>query len=169
MTIKQVLLVPVACVAALAAAQDAGRVERMIEDDTNTFRREEGLPRVKASPKLERAARHFVEYMAQTDRYGHTVDGKKPHERAQAAGYDYCLVAENIAYQYSSTGFRTPELAHGLFEGWKKSPGHRRNMLEPDALDTAVAVARSPHTGRWYAVQMFGRPRSSPADCARGR
>lgn len=49
------------------------------------------------------------------------------------------------------------ELASRYFEGWKKSPGHRRNMLEASVTDTAVAVARSARTGRYYAVQLFGR------------
>jgi hypothetical protein len=33
-------------------------------------------------------------------------------------------------------------------------------MLDPDVTETGVAVARSEQTGYYYAVQMFGRPRS---------
>jgi len=97
--------------------------------------------------------------MARTDRYGHAADGSQPADRARARGYDYCLISENIAYQYSSEDFATADLARRNFEGWKDSPGHRRNMLEPAATDTAIAVARSSRTGRYYAVQMFGRSR----------
>ncbi len=35
----------------------------------------------------------------------------------------------------------------------------RKNMLAPEVTETGVAVARSGKTGRYYAVQMFGRPR----------
>ncbi len=33
-------------------------------------------------------------------------------------------------------------------------------MLNPDVRDTGVAVVQSDSTGYWYAVQMFGRPKS---------
>ena len=33
-------------------------------------------------------------------------------------------------------------------------------MLEPDATETGVAVARNPESGYFFAVQMFGRPKS---------
>ena len=57
-------------------------------------------------------------------------------------------------------GLTVDSLARGLFEGWKHSPGHRRNMLDPDVVDTGVAVALSGATQRYYAVQEFGRPRA---------
>jgi hypothetical protein len=68
------------------------------------------------------------------------------------------MVAENIAYQFHSRGFRAADLARRVVEGWKASPSHRRNMLNPDAADIGVAVAHSAGSGRYYAVQMFGRP-----------
>jgi uncharacterized protein YkwD len=145
---------------ALAQRVDLSGAERLIVDATNAFRREEGLGPVKSDAALGHAARDFAEFMARTDRYGHTADGRNPGDRATGNGYGYCLVAENIAYQYNSAGFRTAELARGFVEGWKHSPGHRKNMLDPAATDTAVAVARSASSGRYYAVQMFGRPKS---------
>src|ERR1700730_10207114 len=42
---------------------------------------------------------------------------------------------------------------------WKKSPGHRKNMLDPDSTEIGVGVARS-KDGKYYAVQDFGRPQS---------
>lgn len=99
--------------------------------------------------------------MARTERYCHQADGKEPADRAARHGYDYCLVAENISYQYSSADFHTADLAQRYVEGWKSSPGHRKNMLSRDATDTAVAVARSEKSGRYYAVQMFGRLKSA--------
>ena len=81
-------------------------------------------------------------------------------QRVKIQGYDYCLVSENISYQYSSVDFGTTELADRYVEGWKASPGHRKNMREPAIVDMAAAVVKSPRTGRYYAVQMFGRPKS---------
>src|SRR5262249_23915200 len=127
---------------------------------TNAFRKEQGREKVRRDAKLTRAAEYFAGYMARTDRYGHSADGQRPAARATKYGYAWCIVLENIAYEYNSRGFTTAELAEGFFEGWKNSPGHRRNMLDPDVTDTGVAVARSDKTGYYYAVQMFGRPKS---------
>ena len=102
---------------------------------------------VAASPdeNLAKTARYFADYMARTDNYGHTADGRQPSARATEHGYDYCVVAENIAYQFSSTSFETGELVDGFVEGWKQSPGHRKNILDDTVIDTGVAVAYSDH------------------------
>jgi hypothetical protein len=146
------------------AAPDLPRVEEIVRDRTNDFRREQGLAALATHARLQAAARYFAEYMARTDRYGHEADGKEPSERARRHGYDYCFVAENISYQYSSEDFTTSDLARRYVEGWKGSPGHRRNMLAPIATDTGVAVRRSAKSGRYYAVQMFGRPDSASVE-----
>ena len=124
---------------------------------TNEFRAQEGRQRVASNARLLDAARYFADYMAKTGRFGHEADGATPAARAKQHGYDYCVVSENIAYEYSSAGFATRELAQGFVEGWKRSPGHRRNMLDPDVTETAVAVAQGT-PGHYYAAQLFGRP-----------
>src|SRR5207247_1737903 len=45
-------------------------------------------------------------------------------------------------------------------KGWKDSPPHRKNLLDPDIDEIGVGVAHSSHTGKYYAVQDFGRPKS---------
>ncbi|HMC16454.1 MAG TPA: CAP domain-containing protein [Albitalea sp.] len=133
---------------------------RLVVAQTNEFRQSQGLVTLTPNAQLNAAAREFADFVARTDRYSHEADGREPAQRAQAHGYDYCLVAENIAYEYSSEGFATQELARDLVEGWKHSPGHRRNMLDDAAAETGVAIAQSARTGRYYAVQIFGRPQS---------
>lgn len=135
-------------------------VVKAIVQGTNGFREKEELAPLTVNAELTETAQYFADYMARTDRYGHTADDQQPAERAAAHGYEFCIVAENIAYQYSSTGFRTKVLAGKFVTGWKESPGHRRNMLDPDVTETGVAVAQSEQTGHYYAVQMFGRPKS---------
>ena len=143
-----------------AAGPDLPAVERLVVEGTNELRREHGLDALAANASLQRAARYFADYMARTDRYGHQADGAEPAERAARFGYEWCQVSENISYQYTSATFGTTELAGRYVEGWKRSPGHRKNMLDGDDVHTALAVARSGKTGRYYAVQLFGRPRS---------
>lgn len=146
--------------ASACQAADLARVEELVEQGTNRFRAEQGLGCLAPDAKLERAARALADFMARTDEYGHTADGSTATDRVRRAGYDDCLVSENIALQYSSADFDPAELARRFVEGWKGSPGHRKNMVDPDATDLAVAVTRSPHTKYYYGVQVFGRPRS---------
>ena len=50
------------------------------------------------------------------------------------------------------------KLAEDFVQGWKDSEGHRKNMADENMMHVGVAVARSPATGGYYAVQLFGRP-----------
>jgi hypothetical protein len=122
---------------------------------------EEKQPPVQSDAKLQETAQSFANYMADTDRYGHTADDRRPAERAAAKEYKYCIVLENIAYAFRSSGYDASGLADQFVSGWKKSPGHRKNMLDPDVTETGVAIARSEKTGYYYAVQLFGRPKSA--------
>jgi S1-C subfamily serine protease len=66
------------------------------------------------------------------------------------------MVSENIAYGYAPRGGRADGLAGTFVRMWKESEGHRRNLLDANATELGVGVARSEKTGRCYAVQMFG-------------
>jgi uncharacterized protein YkwD len=137
----------------------ADAVQRIISR-TNAFRQQEGRSPVPTNPQLMATVRDFATFMARTGQYGHTADGQSPEARAKAHGYDACLIAENIAYQLNPAGFTTEALAEGFFEGWQHSPDHRKNLLDPAVTETGVGVARSEQTGAYFAVQLFGRPKS---------
>ena len=137
------------------------QVEQAIVRRTNRFRENNDLSALDVNQQLQEAAEYFADFMARTGKYGHTADGQRPSERARQHGYEFCIVSENIAYQYSSAGFETQELAQGFVQGWKNSPGHRENMLDPHVTETGVGVAHSDQTGSYFGVQMFGRPRSA--------
>ncbi len=136
-------------------------VEQEIFKKTNAFRQDEGRQKVDIDETLNKTATQFANYMARTDRYGHYAEGKGPAKRAEEQGYDYCVIAENIAYEFKTKGFKTDKLAEGFVTGWKNSPPHRRNMLKRSVTETGVAVAQSHKTGVFYAVQIFGRPKSA--------
>jgi len=126
---------------------------------TNAFRGEQKLGPLQQNADLAEAAGSFASFMARTNQYGHAADGSTPAARADHFGYAHCIVAENIAYQFSSGGLSTEALSKQFFEGWQRSAGHRTNILDADVTQTAVAIARSADTGYFYAVQMFGRPK----------
>jgi uncharacterized protein YkwD len=139
---------------------DLNRSAQQVIDRTNRFRQDQKWDTVTVNPKLMETAKDFADFMARTDLYGHEADGRDPAGRAKQHGYDDCLVAENIAYAFSSAGFTTEGLARQLVEGWENSPPHRKNLLDADVTETGVAVARSADTGLYYAVQVFGRPKA---------
>ena len=152
-----IFAMPVAAVAAERTVSIAS-AERQVVERSNVFRRSQSLGPVTPDRTLTASAQAFAAYMAQTDRYGHEADGRQPSERAQAQGYAYCMVAENIAMLYHSVGFDTDELAAKYVQGWIDSPGHRKNLLATEATDIGVGIAQSARSGRYYAVQLFGRP-----------
>lgn len=150
-----------------ALALDLVQTAEDIVEKTNRFRIEERVAQVVPQKALAGAAREYAQFLAATDRFGHTADGSKPSERVRRQGYEYCMVSENIAYQFRSQGFKSPEeLAQRFVEGWKGSPGHRANLRDREATEIGVAVVQSDHTQRYYAVQVFARPhRARGAPC----
>ena len=136
------------------------RVEQMIMQQTNQFRKKRDREILETEKRLQQTARDFAAYMARTDRYGHQADARSSAERARAHDYPLCLIAENIAYFFATEGFETEELARQAVDGWIDSPPHRENMLRKHVTETGVGVAQSEQTGVFYAVQLFGRPTS---------
>ena len=135
-------------------------VEQAIIQKTNEFRESNELRAVKPDKSLTQAAKNFAEFMARTGKYGHRADGTTPAERAEAEGYNYCVVRENIAYRTNTGEVTAKSLIEVFVQGWIDSPPHRENMLAEYVTDTGVAVATTDNV-TYYAVQMFGRPRSA--------
>ena len=156
-----IALLACACAAPQIGAADLEEAARRVVEQTNRFRTAQRLSEQAVNATLGRTAREFARFMAKTGKYGHTADGRTPAERASAHGYDYCVVLENIAYVYRSRDFPSAtELAADMVEGWKQSPEHRKAMLDDAATETGVAIARD-RDGRYFGVQMFGRPKSA--------
>jgi hypothetical protein len=143
----------------MATLPDLSQTEIAIVEMTNAFRKEHRLGEVKPNAALMAAARSLAAYLATTGTFGHEADGRSPAERAEAEGYHYCLISENLAMNLDSRGFESRALARVAVEGWKNSPGHRANMLQPTITETGVAVARAPaRNPKFISVQMFARP-----------
>jgi uncharacterized protein YkwD len=144
---------------ARAAGADTAEAAKHIFERTNELRAAQGLQPLGTSGELAAAANGFARYMAETGSYGHRADARQPVERATREGYDYCIVSENIARLYRSAGYDAQGLAVDMVEGWKQSHEHRRAMLDRAVTQTGVGVAQD-EKGRYYGVQMFGRPKT---------
>ncbi len=154
-----------AAIALTAAAASPAPSPEAMEDRilaaANAFRADNHLAPLRSDPILAGQARAFAEYLARTGKFSHTADGRDPGQRARAAGYDYCDLAENIAFASDDSGFEENRLVRVFMNGWEHSPGHRRNLLDPEAVQTGVGVARTPGEVQTYlAVEEFGRPAS---------
>lgn len=111
----------------------------------NDYRSAEGLTPLAWSPQLEAAARRHAADMAATGDLTHRgSDNSTSGARAQAEGYDWCRIAENIAFGYPDQQM--------VLEGWKTSPGHRRNLLLADVQDFGIAQVQQD-----YWVLVLGR------------
>jgi cysteine-rich secretory family protein len=145
----------------MASLPDLPQTEIAIVEMTNAFRRESRLGALAPNRALTLAARAFADYLAKSGKFAHEADGREPAQRAEAQGYRYCLVAENLALNLDSRGFETRQLARDVVEGWKTSPGHRANMLLPHATEIGVAIVRAPDKNpKFVSVQLLGRPES---------
>jgi uncharacterized protein YkwD len=133
---------------------------KAIFDEINKFRKSKKLVPVVRNDVLDQTAQSFAEFMASTGKYGHFADGRSFFDRAAAQGYDYCLIEENIAMEFKSNGYATGPLAHKFAGGWENSPPHQQNILNPAVTQTGVGIAQSQETGAYFAVQLFGRPKS---------
>lgn len=130
-------------------------VERDVVRRVNLVRGEEMRPPLRTDPDLARVARDYSCALLARGELSHTdPDGKNVADRVRAAGREFRLVGENLAY---NAGANDPALT--AMRGWMRSPGHRENILRPDFTDTGVGVCRQGET--YYFAQIFLRPAPS--------
>lgn len=143
-----------------ALTPDIAKVETTIVEMTNAFRKEHKLAAVTPNPRLAQAARAYAEFLAQSNLFSHTADGRQHSERIRVSGYEACATAENLSLNMDSRGFESRQLARDAIEGWKKSPGHRRNMMNAYVTEIGVGTAKARNEQKFLSVQLFGRPKS---------
>jgi uncharacterized protein YkwD len=133
-------------------------LEQRVIEETNAFRKGRGLAALKPSVRLLAIAQNHARNMARQDKFGdsdkngHVLDGRNVDYRIKVGGYAFSRVAENVGYQPNRG-----DPAAAMMEGWKNSSGHRKNMLLSDITEIGVGAAQG-KSGRWYFVQVFGRP-----------
>lgn len=140
---------------------DLPTVETQIVEMTNAFRADNKLESVRSNAMLQAVARAYAAYLAKTNTFSHTADGRQSGDRISAGGYQWCQVGENLAMQLDSRGFEARALAKRSVEGWINSPSHKENMLAPYVTEIGVGVARVPDKDpKFVSVQLFARPKA---------
>jgi len=130
-------------------------LESRILSLVNAERRERGLRALVWNDRLDQAAKLHARNMATYRKMSHVIPEVKLSTlsaRAQHVQYPYAMIAENIALGYMD--------AESVVRGWMGSPGHRRNILSPEATEIGTGVVSS-KTGGLYFCQVFGRRLSS--------
>jgi uncharacterized protein YkwD len=126
-----------ASMASSRAVLDAKTAASMISG----YRRNNGLGAVTLDKELMRLAQEQARAMASRNELGHNVGGSFA-DRIRHSSIRARTVVENIAAGHDT-------LAE-VFAGWRESPGHRANMLSPDATRMGIAAIYAP--GSKYKV-----------------
>ncbi len=115
----------------------------------NAFRKANGRKPLTLDDKLQKACEKHARDMASHQIMSHVgTDGSSPFQRMTAAGYQWRMAGENIAWnQQTVTATMT---------SWKRSPGHRMNMLMAYANIGAACVYSA--KGEPYWCVDFGSP-----------
>jgi hypothetical protein len=125
---------------------EAGAAEQLFAM-ANQARAQAGAPPLVWDPALAAAARKHCERMVAEGPIAHRYGGEPDlSERASMAGAHFGLIEENIAVG------AYPAQIH---EGWMNSPGHRRNLLNPQVDRVGIALVAS--HGDLYAVADYSK------------
>jgi uncharacterized protein YkwD len=149
---------------------EADKARAAIFDGVNELRKKGDVPALVSNAKLDAAAQKHADNLAKQDKIGddgknpHVLDGKDGGERITAEGYEWKRWQENIAYPAATPDDKTDpvKLARDAVSGWDKSPGHKKNLMYPEATETGIGFARS-KTGKLFYVQVFATPRETLA------
>ena len=103
--------------------------------------------------RLEDAARAHSQDMASNNFFSHTgSNGSAIGARVSAADYTWRTVGENIA-----AGL---EFAEEAVNGWIESPGHCRNIMNPDFSEVAISCVNDESSDfGWYWTNVLGTQR----------
>ncbi len=113
---------------------------------------------------LKKAADDHAKYIAKAQTFSHEqTDAKKqnPKERVSFyGGNSFVLVGENLLFTgikdqiYTEADLDT--LALKMFNLWKKSPNHLKNILDHQYFYTEIGFSIDWENKKIYAVQLFG-------------
>ncbi len=117
--------------------------------EINAYRAANGVAPLRVSARLTNAAQWHAVDMGVSDHFDHTDStGTTAVARAAKFGYWELPFAENIAAGSSS--------ATEVFESWRTSPGHDRNML--NSAYTVIGIARRNVPGARYGGLYWATP-----------
>ncbi|MCB0515708.1 MAG: CAP domain-containing protein [Chitinophagales bacterium] len=147
---------------------DAELLSQLIEGKINALRTQKKRDQLANNIILKKAALTQTTYCADHKKLSHEQRNRKlrtPWERVAEAGGGFEIVGENLAM----IGFTIEtidkqkrvlyptyeEAAERIVNGWRKSKGHYKNILEKSYEQSGVVVILSENA--IYATQVFGK------------
>ena len=109
----------------------------------NELRSSLGRQPVTRYQELDAVAQDWSEQQAAANNMSHRPDFTSVYPKGWTTG------SENVAWR--TAGGDTGAL---IFEQWLNSPGHYKNMTDPDVNSIGIGFAQT-SDGRWYATQNF--------------
>ena len=163
-SVAQLLLLALSAVVLWAVASPAGAtsgshavqmrsLEAGVLADLNEYRRENGLPALRLSPALSRAARQHSMEMAARGYFAHSSANGSTFDRRIARFYPmgfhrYWSVGENLLWS-------SPDVdATSAISMWVNSPEHKANMLNRKWREIGLSAVHSASAPGTYS----GRP-----------
>ena len=145
------LAAPVAPEGAPAAAaavpaqltSEGAQYANTVLNKVNELRSSMGLQPVTRYQELDAVAQDWSEQQAAANNMSHRPDFTSVYPKGWTTG------SENVAWR--TAGGDTGAL---IFEQWLNSPGHYKNMTDPNVNSIGIGFAQT-SDGRWYATQNF--------------
>ncbi len=127
--------------------------EKKLRNIINTYRKEKNLPALAFQEDLNRAAAWKSSDMIKTKDINHTDSARRNFpERIKDCGYHWSSAVENLA----STDPQNPQ---GVFDAWKKSSIHNKNMLCKECTQIGLATEKAAN-GEFYWTMTAGSPKT---------
>jgi len=154
-------------------ATQARIIEALIIQKMNAYRANAGLPELVVSDTVTTDARAWSKHMSDSDDFNHDPDYKY-FGAGKLDGGDTTYAGENIAYNHRENfgdkwgaydSSKNPmQAADALFDQWKNSSGHDKNMLaQNNVVGVGVHIAKHGNFTRIYGTQKFSAvPGGSP-------
>ena len=146
-------------------ATQARIIEALVIQKMNAYRANAGLPELVVSDTVTTDARAWSKHMSDSDDFNHDPDYKY-FGAGKLDGGDTTYAGENIAYNHREnfgdkwgaygTSKNPMQAADALFDQWKNSSGHDKNMLaQNNVVGVGVHIAKHGNFARIYGTQKF--------------
>ena len=146
-------------------ATQARIIEALVIQKMNAYRANAGLPELVVSDTVTTDARAWSKHMSDSDDFNHDPDYKY-FGAGKLDGGDTTYAGENIAYNHREnfgdkwgaygTSKNPMQAADALFDQWKNSSGHDKNMLaQNNVVGVGVHIAKHGNFTRIYGTQKF--------------
>ena len=146
-------------------ATQARIIEALIVQKMNAYRASAGMPELVVSDTVTTDARAWSKHMSDSDDFNHDPDYKYLGA-GKLDGGDTTYAGENIAYNHREnfgdkwgaygTSKNPMQAADALFDQWKNSSGHDKNMLaQNNVVGVGVHIAKHGNFTRIYGTQKF--------------